>query len=208
MAEKSGDKLFTCNPEKTSKTLLNSGIIIFPTDTVFGIGCLIGNTQGYNRIYQAKNRPIQKRMSLYVSSVEAISQWAQEPIYSNIINKYLPGAYTFIFKLNQRARKILPTNYFDNTIGIRIPDCPLLMELLEKIPDSTIAGTSANLSGCESILDPYKLDKRLLNKVDSVLFSETGKGIIKSQGESTVVDLVNKKILRQGKYNFDLNLIG
>jgi L-threonylcarbamoyladenylate synthase len=200
----------TCNTDLALNTLLNKGVLIFPSDTVFGIGCLPGNCEAYERIYSLKNRPADKRLCLYFHSMDTLKKWVylknskgENMDYIPLLQKYLPGGYTFILNLCKKAKKELPLNYFEDTLGIRMPDCPALTELLKKLPSGIIAGTSANISGEDAVWDIKNINPAVLSGSDLALVSKDIEKSVLPKSASTVVDLVNKKILRQGSSIFD-----
>lgn len=180
------------------------GVIAFPTDTVWGVGCLVENKSAVDRIYAIKGRSEAKPLILLGSKIDYLVPFVAEipDIGWKIIDKYLPGAVTLVLKKSEKTPSYITSG--GSTIGIRIPDCPPFIELLENTVDSNVlATTSANISGEQAAISKADVQKSLGNKIDYVLddYGFTPKGI-----ESTVImiDKKNIKILRQGAVIIDL----
>ncbi|HSA07728.1 MAG TPA: L-threonylcarbamoyladenylate synthase [Candidatus Gastranaerophilales bacterium] len=184
---------------KTTEILENNGVIAFPTDTVWGIGCLVESRQAVDRIYQLKIREKNKPLILLGSRLEYLLPYIESlPVKAEeLIKKFFPGALTIVLKKSSKTPDCI-TSGFD-TVGIRIPDHPILLELLEKaVPGHALATTSANISGQGSVSTKEDVFRSLGDNIDYIIddywFSVCGK-------ESTVVmvDADNKiKLLRQG----------
>lgn len=180
--------------------MLKTGkIIVYPTDTIYGIGCDILNKKSVQTIQTIKNRKKQKPLSIICSDLKDISRWA---VVSNmqykILKKYLPGPFTFILKASSDAPKILQDPK-RKTIGIRIPDNNVCLEIVGKL-GNPIVTTSVNLAGEANYVNPEEIKKDWYGKVDLVL--DAGE---LNNDPSTIVSLVdeNIKIIRQGKGIFD-----
>ncbi|EKE02210.1 MAG: hypothetical protein ACD_20C00411G0011 [uncultured bacterium] len=181
------------------------GIIAFPTDTVWGVGCLIENELAVNRIYSTKGRSEIKPLILLGSKIEYLVPYVAEipEVAGKIIDKYLPGAVTLVLQKSDKTPSYLTSG--GNTVGIRIPNCPPFLSLLDNAIEShVLATTSANLSGEPAALSKSEIENKLGDKVDYILddYGYSAKGT-----ESTVV-LVdpsgNIKILRQGAVAIDV----
>ncbi|KZX15461.1 threonylcarbamoyl-AMP synthase [Methanobrevibacter cuticularis] len=188
------------NPDDPDPTLLNEainilsdgGIIIYPTDTLYGLGANIYNKKAIRNIYNIKGRDKNKPMSVCVSSIEVISLIANIPSeYKNLIMNNLPGPFTFILSKNSSIPYYFMTN--NGKIGIRVPKSEIARKLSHIFP---ITATSANLSGKEALRTPKEIANQLNVDVDLVI----DVGPLGSNSPSTVVDLTTKeiKILRQG----------
>ncbi|OGI05070.1 MAG: threonylcarbamoyl-AMP synthase [Candidatus Melainabacteria bacterium GWF2_32_7] len=181
------------------------GVIAFPTDTVWGIGCLIDNELAVDRIYSIKGRSENKPLILLGSKIEHLVPYVAEipEIAWKIIDKYLPGAVTLVLKKSENTPFYLTSG--GDTIGIRIPDCPPFLSLLDNaVENHVLATTSANLSGEPAALSKSEAEGSIGDKVDYILddYGYSAKGT-----ESTVVlvDLSgNIKILRQGAIAIDV----
>ena len=184
--------------KRASEVLENGGVIVYPTDTVYGIGCDILNKKAIERIYQIKGKERKKPLSFIVPNLKDISKYAQvSDISYRIMRRYLPGPYTFVLPATRMVpKKIAEVN--KKTIGIRIPDNKICQLLLEEFPNPIIS-TSSNLSGSEILNDPEEINDQLGNRLELILDC----GIL-GLDASTVIDLTSSdpKILREGKGEF------
>ena len=186
--------------DSSIEVLKNGGVIIFPTDTVYGIGCLWNSLDAINKIFELKQRDYSKPLSAYFSNVEMMREYVSEipPIFYPIANKYLPGALTLILKKNDKINDLATANF--QTIGIRIPNNEFILKLIEKIGEP-ILGTSANLSNEVAIKSAQETYKVFNDKVPLII--EDDNNMIGS--ESTIIDLSQEipKVLRKGAINLD-----
>jgi len=191
--------------DKIKNILKNGGIIAFPTDTVWGIGCLPENQKAVEKIYALKSREKAKPLILLGKDSKSLLPYV-ENFHQNvekIIKKYLPGAVTLVLKKSLKTPDYI-TSGFD-TVGIRVPVCPCFVEMLEKCTDSgVLATTSANISEMGANITKDEVISSIGNKIDYILddFGFEPKGV-----ESTVVfvdDAGNIKIFRQGAVAVDL----
>jgi len=174
--------------DKAIEVLNSNGIIAYPTDTIYGIGCNAFNQLAVRKLLKLKGRSFENPMSVAVSDVKMLKNIAfitQEQ--EKIIKQLLPGPFTFIFRKKSNISDLVTAGL--NTVGVRIPDNDIALGIIKKAGFPIIT-TSVNLSGKKSavILDQIDL------KVDFVV-----KGECKHKKASTVIDLENKKIIRQGK---------
>jgi L-threonylcarbamoyladenylate synthase len=182
--------------EKASLALKSGGVIIFPTETVYGIGADSRNISACQKIYTIKNRPIDNPFIVHVDSIESMEQIAIIPRkYLDSISKLTPGPITFI--LEKKDESIFSSGL--STLGVRIPSHPIANALLAKtkIP---VSAPSANLSGRPSITRLKDAIEIFSSKVDYILAGEDSEiGI-----ESTVVDLTSALpvLLRPGRISF------
>jgi L-threonylcarbamoyladenylate synthase len=178
--------------EKTFQIIENGGIAIFPTDTVYGLGCNPYNSSAVKKIYEIKSREKIKSLPVLAYSLDIVKEIACiDSFTEKIIEKYWPGPLTLILKLtDQKLKKSLR---LDNKIAIRIPDSKCALKLLEKC--NLLVGTSANISGNTSFTDPDECFKNIKN-YDVFLNG----GTITSKGESTIIEIENEKIeiIREG----------
>lgn len=193
-------KLIQINTENPSKEMLkvaiealNKGkIIIYPTDTVYGIGANIFDVEAVRNVYSVKKRSFDKPLSVCVSNIDEISKIAHinEDIERNLV-KIFPGPFTVILKKKEVVPSIVTSN--SDKIGIRIPDNKICMELSSKFPITT---TSANISGKNVQESVDGVLSQLNADIDIVLDA----GICKHGINSTVVDMTCSppKILRKG----------
>ncbi len=173
--------------------LKNGGVIVYPTDTTYGLGCDIFNAKAVKRIFQIKQRDKNKPFSFICNDLSDISTYARVSNFAfKIMKRHLPGAYTFVLE----ATKIVPDSLStkQKTVGIRIPDNAICRAIVEELGHPLVT-TSANISGEETPEDPYEINQILGNQVDYVIDG----GIMVSDA-STVISLLDDliEILRQG----------
>jgi L-threonylcarbamoyladenylate synthase len=184
-----------CNKEgitKSSQIIEKGGIVIFPTDTVYGIGCNPYNIDSVKKIYEIKSRSTNKSLPVLAYSLDIVKQIVLiDEFTEKIIKKYWPGSLTLILKLTDE--KLKKSLNLENKIAVRIPNSKCTLKLLEKC--KLLVGTSANISGNSSYTDP---DECLKNIKNYDIFINGG--TITSQGESTIIEIENEKIkiIREG----------
>lgn len=175
--------------------LNNDGVVIFPTETVYGIGGNALSEKVADRIYEVKQRPREKAINILVSSKNDIERYAKinSSIEKSIIEKYMPGPITLILEKKNGFGKAFTED--NGTIGVRIPDSNIIQEILKRI-DYPLIAPSANISGKPSGVDAQEIKKDFENKVDAII--DGGKA--KLGTASTIVKVENGeiKILRQG----------
>ena len=184
-----------CNDEgirKSVEIIENGGVIIFPTDTVYGIGCNPYDANAVKKIYEIKSREKIKSLPVLASSIQIVKQISIiDEFTEKIIKKYWPGPLTLILKLKDKNLK--ESLNLEDKIAIRIPNSVCTLKLLNKC--NLLVGTSANVSGDSSFTDPQECMKNVKNYdvfVDG--------GTITSKGESTIIEIENEKIhvIREG----------
>lgn len=179
--------------------LLNGDVVIFPTDTVFGIGCTADNTQAIEKIYELKGREKTKSLLLNVPNITAIKKYATvNKTAQLLIKKFMPGALSLILKV--KTPTIL-SNYTirNGKIGIRIPNNKTLLYILKKIRLPLIS-TSCNLSGNPACLTATDAEKIFGKKVIILNTREALSG-----QSSTIIDPSGKEIkyIREGEIKFE-----
>ena len=179
----------------TSQIIKNGGVIVFPTQYLYGLGANALNAKAVDRVFEIKQRSYLKPLLVLIPHRKDLKKLVQHISLAaeHIMNCFWPGAVTFIFK----AKDTLPANLLADTdnVGIRMPQHPVALAL-SKAAGCPLTATSANVAGelgCSSISD---MDPRISNKVDLILDAGPLKGGI----GSTVVDVTvdPPKILREG----------
>lgn len=178
---------------KAAKILEKGGIVAYPTDTIYGIGCDIFSKKGLEKIQQLKGRDKNKPLSFICSDLSHISQFAKVPNYAyRIMKRLLPGPYTFILDASSEVpRMLMPKR---KTVGIRVPDNAIAIAIVKEL-GHPLTTTSANFSGEDVISDPLEIERLMGKQLDAVI--DGGK----LSGEpSTVIDLTGNapEILRKG----------
>ena len=186
-------------PQKVSAAakLLDDGkLVAFPTETVYGIGC-IAEKRAIGKLNEVKERTLGKRYTLHVGSVEAALRFvpAQSLRAKKLIEKGWPGPITIVFKVSDEFVKTMQAKigteaaeilYYGNTIGIRCPDNPIASALLNKAQKPVVA-PSANLSGQEPAVSCVEVMERFEGRIDMIL--DGGANICKYRKNSTVVEI-------------------
>ena len=178
--------------EKASQVIKRGGIVVFPTDTVYGIGCDPYNEKSVEKIYEIKSRDIAKQVPVLAYSIETASKVCHiDKFTKKIAQKFWPGPLTIILKVTDENLK--RTLRLKDKIAIRVPNHRCTLKLLEKC--DFLVGTSANISGCPPHTDPEECFKNLQNQD---IFINGGK--IASKTISTIIEIENEevKIIREG----------
>lgn len=178
--------------KKADEIIENGGVVIFPTDTVYGIGCNPYDANAVKKIYEIKSREKIKSLPVLASSIQIVKEISIiDEFTEKIIKKYWPGPLTLILKLKDKNLK--KSLNLEDKIAVRIPNSECTLKLLNKC--NLLVGTSANISGDSSFTDPQECMKNVKNYdvfVDG--------GTITSKGESTIIEIKNEKIhiIREG----------
>lgn len=169
--------------KKAVDCLNSGGIIAIPTDTVYGVGVDPFNVDAVQKLYTIKGRPEDKPIPLVLGTVEDVEQVAQNltRYFYHLTEKYWPGGLTIVVK----AKNLLPQlTAGRTTVGLRIPNQPVLLEILQKF-GGPLAITSANLSGQPEATSPNEFDTALSSKIDYIVDDGRTPGPI----PSTVYDI-------------------
>lgn len=171
--------------------LAEGGVVLYPTDTVYGLGANIFDNKAVRKVFEIKQRNLLKPLSVLVSDVRAIDLVAKVSLAQRkVINSHLPGPYTFILD----KRNIVPRVVTGGSkyVGVRVPDNEIACRLASLFPITT---TSANLSDEEVLQCPDDILDQLGCDVDLVI----DVGELKSNHASKIVDLTsrNPKIIRK-----------
>lgn len=178
---------------KAVQVLKDGGVIIYPTDTVYGIGCDIFNKEALERIFSIKNNPLSKLFSFVCADLKDISKYAKVSDYAYRTMKHLlPGPYTFILP----AAKIVPKKLWTKrkTVGIRVPNHAVTLKLVEETGNPIISTSATNQNG-SLIYDPEEIRSIFENQVDLMLAAGTLSG-----APSSIVDLSEDQpeVIREG----------
>ena len=173
------------------EVLAGGGIVLYPTDTVYGLGANIFNNKAVRKVFEIKERSLLKPLSILVSDIDAIGLVAKvSNAQKDIMNSYLPGPYTFILP----KQRIVPRAVTSGSafVGVRVPDNDIARSLAKIFPITT---TSANLSDKEVLAEPSQIIDQLGCEIDLVIDA----GPIKSKRASVIIDLSGNdpKIVRK-----------
>lgn len=173
------------------RVLADGGVVLYPTDTVYGLGANIFNKNAVKKVYDIKQRSLLKPLSILVHDIEAINLVAKVSLsQKEQLKEYLPGPYTFI--LNKRPIVPITITSGLNSVGVRVPDCDIARNLARIFPITT---TSANLSDDEVLDNPDEILEQLDCEVDLVI----DVGNLNSNNPSSIIDLsgFKPKIIRK-----------
>lgn len=188
--------------DEAARILKQGGIVIFPTDTAFGIGCRMDNEDSVKRLFSIRKRPQSQATPVLFNNIEAMKDYLldiSKEVKEKLMDKYWPGALTII--LPCKTDKVLNLIRGGSTnIGVRIPGDDNLISIIEKLGVG-ILGPSANFHGKPT---PYyfdDLDPELIGLVDYVV-----KGSCRTKEQSTVIDCSVKpwQIIREGAAKLNL----
>lgn len=188
------------NVKTIIECLQDGGVIIYPTDTIYGLGCDIFNHKAVERIAKIKNVDFKKiHLSFICADLSDLSKYTKSistPLY-RILKQYLPGPFTFILSASKEVPKILQNK--KSTIGLRIPDNNICNTLVNEL-GRPILSTSLPGEMVEEYTNPELMYENFKNLVDIVVDGGAG-GMI----PSTIVDCTtdNYEIIRQGKGDFE-----
>jgi tRNA threonylcarbamoyl adenosine modification protein (Sua5/YciO/YrdC/YwlC family) len=190
------DMIISINPQnpqqrlirRVSEILDKGGLIAYPTDTFYGIGCDLYNKKGIQRIYKLKNRPLKKPFSIICDSLKEISKYAKVSDYAyKTMKRLLPGPYTFILDGTKLVPKIMLTKR--NTVGIRVPDNNICLAIVRTL-GRPIISTSALMDDPVSIKEAYSSYLDII--IDGGALYPSPSSVISLTGDAP-------KIIREGK---------
>jgi L-threonylcarbamoyladenylate synthase len=180
--------------EKGIKFLQKSGVIVFPTDTVYGLGADAFNADAVERIYQIKNRPKHRQFPLLIADIEQLTVLADPipEIARFLARRFWPGALTLVLPKKDSVPAYLTAG---PTVAARVPDHPVCLAIIRRL-GNPIIGTSANISDQPAALTAGEVKQQLGGRIDFIIDG----GKCPGGKESTVVDATHESpiILRQG----------
>jgi len=176
-------------------TLRSGGIIIYPTDTIYGLGCDISQHKAVERICRIKGVDPQKaQLSFICYDLSDLSQYAKQiatPVY-RMLKQYLPGPYTFILEASKQVPKMLKSKR--DTVGIRIPDNKIARCIVQELGNPIL---SASMPGefVEEYTDPEIINEKFGKQVDLVIHGGIGGTV-----PSTIIDVTSgsPEVVREG----------
>ena len=180
--------------EKGIRILKKGGIIAFPTDTVYGLGCDAFRLRAVERVYEVKRRPRHLPFPLLLSDISQATAVAKplSGIALSLARRFWPGALTLVLPKSDSLPLYLSSG---GTVAVRIPGHPICLALIQGI-GSPLVGTSANISGSYSALTANEVEEQLGDAIDFIIDG----GKCPGGNESTIVDVTGAvpRILRQG----------
>jgi tRNA threonylcarbamoyl adenosine modification protein (Sua5/YciO/YrdC/YwlC family) len=188
--------------KKVVEILRNGGLVIYPTDTVYGLGCDITNHKALEKVAKIKGIKLEKaNLSFICSDLSHLSDYVKQIDTSTfkLLKRALPGAYTFILPGNNDLPKVFKNK---KTVGIRVPDNNIIRAIVKELGNPII---STSIHDDDEIVeystDPELIFEKWQNQVDAVIDGEYGYNI-----PSTIVDLSGYEpvVIREGKGSLDI----
>jgi tRNA threonylcarbamoyl adenosine modification protein (Sua5/YciO/YrdC/YwlC family) len=179
--------------------LRRGGVIAYPTDTIYGIGCDIMNKKAIERVYQIKQWPKSKPFSFLCSDLKNISQYAKVSNYAyKTMRRLLPGPYTFVLEGSSQVPKMMLTKR--KTAGIRVPDNPICLSLITTL-GNPILSTSATPRDGRQFNAPWMIEEYFGKQLDLVIDGGPVPG-----EPSSIISMIDEEpeVLRKGLGNVDL----
>lgn len=191
-------KVYLEHPQKrllkrAVQILQSGGIVVYPTDTIYGLGIDLFQKKAIERVLRIKKESKHKMLSFILPDLKQIAEWAIVPDYAyRIMRRVVPGPYTFILRATKKVPKLLLSN--QKTVGIRIPDSEVAIELVKEL-GRPILSTSVPSGTDGFYTDPHEIAERFRNEIDLVLDAGVMMNI-----PSTVVDFSKDEpeIIREG----------
>lgn len=186
--------------KECSNIIKSGGIVVFPTETVYGIGTNAFIEESIKKIYEIKKRPLEKICSILIANKKDIIKYANicNDVEKKIINNFMPGPITIILQKKEGVLEHVTGN--KETIGIRIPQNEIILDILKEV-NIPILAPSANISGETSGTNINEIMEKFKDKVD--IYINGGK--CKFEESSTIVQVINNEpvILREGKIKLE-----
>ncbi|MFP4498679.1 MAG: L-threonylcarbamoyladenylate synthase, partial [Vulcanimicrobiota bacterium] len=147
--------------------LRDGGVIAYPTDTVYGLGCDLFNKKAIERIYRIKKMPRPKPLSFICSDLTHIAEYAKvNTVAYRMMKKLLPGPYTFILPATHNVPRLMLNKR--RTVGIRVPDNIVARELVTQL-GRPIISTSLSIDEDEPVSDPFKIYDNYKDEIDAII---------------------------------------
>lgn len=194
------------DPERPNRRLIgqvvdvlrSGGVVVYPTDSVYGLGADMGDKKAIERIYRIKGKREQEALTFICNDIKDISRYAILTDHAyRLIRRLLPGPYTIIVRASREVPRIMTK--VSPTLGVRIPDHPVPRAIVEQLGHPLVSSSVPTPEGVD-YNDPLEIEKRLGNQVELVIDS----GLIFPE-PSTILDLTEDvpRLLRQGKGSID-----
>ncbi len=180
--------------ERAVTVLSEGGLVAFPTDTYYGIGCDLFDKRAIERIYQLKQLPRSHELSFICADLAEVSRYAiLENRAYRVLRRKTPGPFTFVLP----ATRLVPDLVLrrQKTVGVRVPQSPIALEMVRRLEHPVVSTSAATPEG-EVLIDPRDIKERLGHGLDLIL-----DGGYKPNEPSTVIDLTGPepRVVRQGK---------
>ncbi len=180
--------------KQVAEVLANGGIIAYPTDTYYGIGCDLFNKASIEKIYQLKRRSHVEPFSFICSDLKNISEYAQVTNYAyKTMKRLLPGPYTFVLEGSRLVPKIMLTKR--HTLGIRVPDNAICLAIVQDLGHPVITTSATNPETKAILSTPQEIKEKLGHAIDLIIDGGAVPG-----KPSSVISLIGDtpEVLREG----------
>lgn len=180
--------------KKVVEVLANGGVIAYPTDTFYGIGCDLLNKGSIEKIYQLKRRSHQQPFSFICSDLKNISEYAQVTNYAyKTMKRLLPGPYTFILEGSRLVPKIMLTKR--QTVGIRVPDNPICLAIVQELGHPVISTSATDPETSAILSTPREIQDKIGHALSLTVDGGNVPGVA-----SSIISLIDDtpEVLREG----------
>jgi tRNA threonylcarbamoyl adenosine modification protein (Sua5/YciO/YrdC/YwlC family) len=180
--------------ERAATLLSEGGLVAFPTDTYYAVGCDLFDKRAAERIYQLKKLPQTHELSFICADLAEVSRYAiVENAAFRVLRRKTPGPFTFVLPATRLVPDLLLRR--QKTVGIRLPQSPIALEIVRKLEHPVISTSAATPDG-EVLIDAREIKEKLGHGLDLIL-----DGGYKPNEPSTVIDLTGPepRVVRQGK---------
>lgn len=196
-------QFFTIHPDNPQARLIREaakiveagGVIVYPTDSCYALGCALGNKRAMERILEIRQIDLKHHLTLVCADLSALANYARvDNSQYRLLKSATPGSYTFILQATKEVprRTLHPKR---STIGLRVPDHQVALALLEALHEPILSCTLMLPGGGEPLVDPYEIRELLENRVDLVI-----DGGWCGTEPTTVIDMTDGvSLVRQGK---------
>lgn len=184
--------------KEASSILKEGGVIVYPTDTVYGLGVDATNKKAIEKVYKIKGRTFRKPLLVIVSNIKMAEKFCEiTQTAKKLIKKFWPGAVSFVLRKNEKGRRELKIK--GKTIGLRMPKSPISLEIAKKF-GRPFTSTSANLAKRPPCYSLGEIQKQFGKKKLALVNLMLDCGYLPKRETSTIIDLssTKPKILREG----------
>lgn len=180
--------------ERAAKVLEDGGLIAYPTDTYYGIGCDLLSKKAIDRLYGIKNRDRKKPLAFLCPDLSNVAEYARVSNFAyRTMRQLTPGPFTFVLEATRLVPDMMQTK--QKQVGIRVPQAPLMLAIAAKLGRPIVTTSATDMDG-RVLIDAKEIKELLGNRLDLIL-----DGGPQEEEPSTVVSLIDDQIevLRQGK---------
>jgi tRNA threonylcarbamoyl adenosine modification protein (Sua5/YciO/YrdC/YwlC family) len=180
--------------DKAVQILEDGGLIAYPTDTYYGIGCDLFNKKGIDRLYALKDRERKKPFSFLCPDLSDVAKYAQVSNFAyRTMRQLTPGPFTFVLEATRVVPMMMQTK--QKQVGIRVPQAPLMLEISRRLGRPVVTTSATDLEG-NPLIDAKDIKEALGNRLELIL-----DGGVQPNEPSTIVSLIGDhiEVVRQGK---------